>query len=339
MEVSIIIPVYNTDEHKLRRCLDSVSTQNFKDFECLVIDDGSSLPVADICDEYAIADNRFKVTHKANGGVSSARNVGLDAARGTWIVFIDSDDYVESDHLSLLLSKTSDEVDMVLAGFRLIFPNNVIEHHYNNDPYIGAHDVSHFICHTDFLKYQIPWDKMYRRSVINEHSIKFDESLTLSEDRLFCYESLIYISGIAAVSEVTYIHDGTDISTLSYRMPSVEMQTHLYERISVATSKIVERYEIPADELVPLWKSNWDIFEYVIRHTCHVWTNIFKARSKQKYLLTELFDWSLYNLIKSSPAVRQYMQDSDKRLIINGHFFVYDLKVLMHYFKVKMTRR
>ena len=92
-KISVIIPVYNA-ESTLRRCVDSVLAQTFTDFECLLINDGSKDKSGEICDEYAIRDSRIKVFHKENGGVSSARNVGLDNATGEWIAFVDSDDWV-----------------------------------------------------------------------------------------------------------------------------------------------------------------------------------------------------------------------------------------------------
>ena len=92
-KISVIIPVYNA-ESTLRRCVDSVLAQTFPDFECLLINDGSEDKSGEICDEYAIRDSRVRVFHKGNGGVSSARNVGLDNATGEWIAFVDSDDWV-----------------------------------------------------------------------------------------------------------------------------------------------------------------------------------------------------------------------------------------------------
>ena len=97
-KISVIIPVYNA-ESTLRRCVDSVLAQTFTDFECLLINDGSKDKSGEICDEYARKDSRVKVFHKENGGVSSARNVGLDNARGEWVSFVDSDDWVEGDIL------------------------------------------------------------------------------------------------------------------------------------------------------------------------------------------------------------------------------------------------
>ena len=99
--MSIIIPVYNS-EKALRRCLDSILAQTMTDYECLLIDDGSTDSSGRICDEYAAKDERFRVFHKENGGVSSARNVGLDNAKGEWITFVDSDDSVEESFLESL---------------------------------------------------------------------------------------------------------------------------------------------------------------------------------------------------------------------------------------------
>ena len=92
-KISVIIPVYNA-ESTLRRCVDSFLAQTFTDFECLLINDGSKDRSGEICDEYVARDSRVKVFHKENGGVSSARNVGLDNATGEWIAFVDSDDWV-----------------------------------------------------------------------------------------------------------------------------------------------------------------------------------------------------------------------------------------------------
>ena len=98
VSISIIVPVYNVEKY-LRRCLDSILAQTFTDFECICIDDGSSDGSGKILDEYAEKDFRFVVIHKDNGGVSSARNAGLDVARGEWLAFVDSDDWVEKNFL------------------------------------------------------------------------------------------------------------------------------------------------------------------------------------------------------------------------------------------------
>lgn len=97
-KVSIIVPVYKAEKY-LNRCIDSILAQTFTDWELLLIDDGSTDRSGDICDEYAKKDTRIRVFHKENGGVSSARNLGLDSAQGEWVTFIDADDYILPDFL------------------------------------------------------------------------------------------------------------------------------------------------------------------------------------------------------------------------------------------------
>ena len=116
-KISIIVPVYNVEKY-IRRCLDSIAAQTFTDWECICVDDGTPDASGKICDEYAQKDSRFVVIHKENGGVSSARNVGLDVAKGEWITFCDSDDYVEENWLSEQYSDiTSGNYDVVVCGF------------------------------------------------------------------------------------------------------------------------------------------------------------------------------------------------------------------------------
>ena len=116
MKISVIVPVYNTAQF-LPRCIESILSQSFTDFELLLIDDGSTDGSGKICDAYAEKDNRIRVFHKENGGVSSARNLGLDNARGEWVTFVDSDDYVSP----VILEKCLESVngyDMVVFNYQ-----------------------------------------------------------------------------------------------------------------------------------------------------------------------------------------------------------------------------
>ena len=100
-QISIIVPVYNSEKY-LGVCIDSILSQSFRDFELILVDDGSKDSSAQICDEYASQDKRVRVIHKVNGGVSAARNDGLDIAKGEYVTFIDSDDWVEREFLSTI---------------------------------------------------------------------------------------------------------------------------------------------------------------------------------------------------------------------------------------------
>ena len=113
--ISVIVPVYNVEQY-LPRCIDSILAQTFTDFELLLIDDGSKDKSGAICDAYARKDPRIRVFHKPNGGVSSARNMGLDNAKGEWIAFVDSDDWVNEDFLANFVEIDSGE-DLLSQGF------------------------------------------------------------------------------------------------------------------------------------------------------------------------------------------------------------------------------
>ena len=106
--ISIIVPIYNVENY-LRQCLDSIQNQTYQNFECLLINDGSPDNSADICREYLEKDSRFKYFEKENGGVSSARNLGIECSGGTYITFIDADDWVDSDYLEVLYNALIDE--------------------------------------------------------------------------------------------------------------------------------------------------------------------------------------------------------------------------------------
>ena len=117
-KISIIVPVYKVEKY-LRRCLDSIVAQTFTDWECILIDDGSPDNSGRICDEYAEKDKRFRVFHQENVGVSAARNKGLDEARGEWIGFVDSDDWIEKNMYEYLYNDAIEtKADVVVCGFR-----------------------------------------------------------------------------------------------------------------------------------------------------------------------------------------------------------------------------
>ena len=133
IELSVVIPVYNVEKY-IHQCLDSVISSSFKDWECILVDDGSKDNSGSICDEYAKTDERFKVIHKPNGGLSSARNAGMDLAKGKWITFIDSDDFISPDRLEALMSCTNSNanIDIVFGGCTNYVDGKIsdIEQHY-----------------------------------------------------------------------------------------------------------------------------------------------------------------------------------------------------------------
>ena len=201
-DISIIIPIYNA-EKKLTRCLDSIINQTFSNWKCILVDDGSTDLSGDICKKYVAKDKRFHVIHKENGGVSSARNVGINESSGEYICFIDSDDYVEKDYLASLLSE--EEADIVLCGFKsssdiLVLPEQ---------NYFKLEELSTklpVLLHSRLL--DTPWAKLFKTALIKKNNICFDLKMRLGEDTIFVRNYLCYCKTVKIVNSNFYYYDG-----------------------------------------------------------------------------------------------------------------------------------
>ena len=198
--VSIIIPVYNAEKY-LEECLNSIIGQTYSNLEILLIDDGSKDRSGEICDQYAKQDNRIKVHHKPNSGVSRTRNYGLDHCHGEWVVFVDSDDYVEKDYIERFLSYS---VDYVVGGYTTFGISNHIlksdkEHHFCFPKDISVVDAKIKTPEINII-YHI-CSKIYKRQIIEQLHIRFVEDMILAED---CCFNLDYLYGCNDVMVIPY---------------------------------------------------------------------------------------------------------------------------------------
>lgn len=180
--VSIIVPVFNTEKH-ICRCLNSIKSQTYNNFEVIIVDDGSSDNSGAICDKYAANDNRFRVIHKENGGVSTARQTGLENANGEFIIHIDSDDWIESNMIQELIETADKEkADMVICDFFEESNNN--SHYASQNLYnpITAKEVQSKIINTELLGNC--WNKLTRKACCKDISFS-PTNVSLGEDMLF----------------------------------------------------------------------------------------------------------------------------------------------------------
>lgn len=189
--ISIIIPVYNK-ETCLRRCVDSVLNQTYRELEIILVDDGSTDNSGIICDDYADLDRRVKVIHKKNGGVSSARNVGLKNVSGEFIGFIDSDDFInENMYETLYEAIINSNSNVVMCNYNKIIDENVI--HVDNFFDKNIVSGSEFLESVFRIKNMgVLWNKLFRRDMFfcNGISLLFDESISLCEDVLLLTKML-----------------------------------------------------------------------------------------------------------------------------------------------------
>lgn len=219
--ISIIIPVYNVEKY-LSECLDSVITQTYENLEILLIDDGSTDGSGKICDEYAQKDARIKVIHKENGGVSSARNMGLDLAQGEYIAFIDSDDRVKREYIQKLYEKVKIEnAEVCLCHFSHFVGGETkkiaepLPKHLNID--LDKKETLNF-----FYKYLScrgisgsPCRSLYKKEIVENY--RFSCEVVRAEDLLFNLEVLVNCKRIVSINEWLY----------EYRM-NEDSQTHSY---------------------------------------------------------------------------------------------------------------
>lgn len=137
--ISVIVPVYNVERY-LNQCIDSILAQTYKDFELILVDDGSKDKSGEICDEYVKKDSRIRVFHKKNGGVSSARNYGIDNAQGTYICFVDSDDWVDETYLEDMLKPG--DYDWIIQGIKINDKYRIYKNEFLKDKYAGIKKIS-----------------------------------------------------------------------------------------------------------------------------------------------------------------------------------------------------
>lgn len=214
-KVSVIVPVFNAERY-LQRCVDSILAQNFTVFELILIDDGSKDKSGKICDEYALKDPRVKVFHNQWGGVSRARNTGLDNAQGEWVTFIDSDDYISPDFLSSMLNEN---VDLVVGQSRHFDPGGkpYIVESLPTQLLMEESQVRSFLSeHLVNLIMRTPWGKLFKRDKMV--GVRFDNSLRIGEDTVFVDKYLLGCKSISVVDAPVYYYFTGEKKNAKYSM-------------------------------------------------------------------------------------------------------------------------
>lgn len=190
-KISVIVPVYKVEKY-VGECINSILAQTFKDFELILVDDGSPDKSGEICDSYAKKDNRIKVFHKKNGGVSSARNFGIDKAVGEWLCFIDSDDTILPTYLEdFELDKV--KADIYMQGYVKVKESIIIETH--DFTKCKESDFANTLAYSeDNNIINSPCFKLYKSSIVNTNKVRFDIRTSYGEDHLFSLDYCRYIS-------------------------------------------------------------------------------------------------------------------------------------------------
>lgn len=207
VEISIIVPVYNVEKY-LNKCVDSIIKQTFTNWELILVDDGSTDNSGLLCDKFVKKDKRIRVIHKKNGGLSEARNYGIDMSKGNFLIFVDSDDYIDKNMCSILLKKLKENnADIVSCNFYKVFDNKILL----NSMFVKGEKI--------FLKDEIlreyflnlfpdifaTWNKIYKKELFVNNEIRFPIG-RLHEDIATTYKLYYYANKIVVINKPLYYY-------------------------------------------------------------------------------------------------------------------------------------
>lgn len=333
--ISIIVPVYNCIE-SLKYCVQSIQQQTYMNWKLVLVDDGSTDGTARLCDQLAEMDSRIEVIHKLNGGVSSARNAGIDAAIGEYITFCDSDDYLEPDYLVSLLQTAESNPDcghiwccfQTVTGYQ---KENAVPN------YSAAEDIQRYTLQDYMTLHEMwldtnPWNKLYRMDIIQDRSVQFPEDLSLGEDWLF---NLAYIdaSGNSKIAVITkplynYVRGNNESLDSKYRSDLLD----IYRRLNDACLTHLQKWRILDAQMAKFFDSRFYLYERVLRNTMRApnkslsekmrWNNAFLRSTEFREALEarECFVHPLY--------LRAYKSGSYRMVLFLNHLHKWKSKFL-----------
>ena len=293
--VSIIIPVYNVEKY-FRRCLDSISSQTYKDWECILIDDGSPDNCGKICDEYADKDSRFKVIHQINSGVSNARNNGINAASGRWIMIVDSDDWIDSNTLETVIPLTESYNIVQWGYYRSSETEDLSKSVYTHDfSLLNLDDSEPYGSHTAML---------FRKSFLDDNQLRYKTDMTMGEDWLFVFECYLKTNKVLNIKDKAFYHYVQHDDSTVYKPSFKNIQSQIF---------FIQRFEnlIAETPFVDSLRSR---------------INLHKTGAKMNLLKT--FHFKLYKI--TFPEIENIVMQEKSRFTPAIHLLHYNLYILAY---------
>lgn len=207
--ISIIIPIYNCEDY-IEKCIRSVLSQDYRNWELLLINDGSKDNSGIICQKYSQSDSRIRYIEKDNEGVSIARNIGIDEARGKWLVFIDSDDLVSPEYLRHLIEDNSDDIyTHTIQGFKCIDKDDSLRKwmdiDYNGEQF-NVTEIEPYLIKYNLINRVQVWGKLFSTEIIRNNNLYFDKNISLGEDGIFSHKYLLLSKRIKLSGYSDYLY-------------------------------------------------------------------------------------------------------------------------------------
>lgn len=240
--ISVIVPVYNVEKY-LHQCIDSIINQTYKNLEIILVDDGSTDNSGKICDEYKSKDNRITVIHKKNGGLSDARNAGLKVAKGEFIAFADSDDWLDQNiYNELITSLINNDADISACNIAFAYDNKteISSISLSKSIFNSEEAINQLICGTGFCA--VAWNKLYKKTCINNMTFEVGKT---HEDEFFTYKVLSNAEKLVFINKPLYFYRQrtTSIMGEKYSLKRLDAVDACYERLWFLKDKYTKLYK------------------------------------------------------------------------------------------------
>lgn len=313
--ISIVIPVFNASD-TLKKCLESVIAQSLLDYECLLIDDGSTDDSGQICDEYAMRDHRFRVFHKENGGVSSARNVGLDNMKGEFVTFIDSDDWVFPNYLKDLYEGMLG-CDIAIAYSTIYFSDGSFKREEYPAQKVTVSNFDVLFLQNDMNWHTSPWGKLFKADIIEKNHFRFKQDVHIGEDAIFLYNYLSIADSISVINSTEYCYQAESYGSLTKRINTVESEWTGMSLLHEAVDELIQKKNLSKDAIKPL---SWLKASYIRRVLTSLYYNPINRKRRLEVIMK--LDLDLYsNFIYES----SWQGKIQVNLLKHRCFLIYDL--------------
>ena len=343
--VSIIIPIYNVVNY-IDQCIESVCKQSYSQFEIILVDDGSNDGSAEKCDEWGKYDNRIHIIHKINGGLSSARNAGLDIAIGKYVLFLDGDDYIDSNLLREVVPYMENGYEMVAFNYRKFFENGYMQKAPNFEEGIFTYEKfgekkQFFI--QKLLRYKIGWEactRIFNREIIDNYSLRFIDNKTIfAEDLHFSLCYCAHCSKIYSLSKSLYFYRQHENSIMAHEKSNINVSK--MDKLGRTLLNYYLQYD-DCKELIDIFPV---IYFMVINNVIERYRQNLQTDLKE---LRESIYVDLENpdfFIKQIKALKEYEEDLrlvysniQSKVILNEAKYFIDGKYLCAWFRYQLIR-
>lgn len=298
-KVSIIIPVYNSEKY-INKCIDSILNQTYSNLEIILVNDGSSDRSAEICYNYSINYKNIYLYNKKNGGTSEAKNLGIDKATGKFLLFIDSDDYIDNKYVENLIDAADlNNVDLVVAGYKVDYENQNYSIDITsrfNKIYNGYEEIREGILDLELSEIlNVGVCKVYKNDIIKKFNLKFDVSLDTGEDLVFNCQYLKYIKNMKIIPNTEYHYVRRDTTSLvnKYKNNLLDM----VNKCNTNRAELYKFYKMNDEKYQIIYRTTY--IEYLAACIPNLFRENCKMNSKEKM--------NTINMIMSDVNLNSYL--------------------------------